>query len=149
MKLFIEVEGELIELEKIKNFEIIEMEKNFYLVFIENKPYFFSLKDLKNGKIFDDGKNKFFIRILHSSFEKREIVHKTYEILSPIPGLIVDVLVSENQFVKKGETLFIIEAMKMRNQIKSPIDGVIKSIKVQKGKSVNMKELLAIIESQI
>jgi biotin carboxyl carrier protein len=148
MKLFIEVEGEFIEIEKVKNFEIIEMEKNFYLVFIENKPYFFSLKELENGKIFDDGKNKFFIRILHSSFEKGKTIHKTYEILSPIPGLIVDVLISENQFVKKGETLFIIEAMKMRNQIKSPIDGIVKSIKVQKGKSVNMKELLAVIEIQ-
>ncbi|MEO0223540.1 MAG: biotin/lipoyl-containing protein [candidate division WOR-3 bacterium] len=148
MKLFIEVEGELIEIEKMKNFEIIEMGKNFYLVFIDNKPYFFSLKDLESGKIFDDGKNKFFIRILHSSFEVKEKVHKTYEILSPIPGLIVDVLVSENQPVKKGETLFIVEAMKMRNQIKSPIDGIVKSIKVQKGKTVNMKELLAVIESQ-
>jgi biotin carboxyl carrier protein len=148
MKLFIEVEGEFIEIEKVKNFEIIEMGKNFYLVFIENKPYFFSLKELENGKIFDDGKNKFFIRILHSSFEERKTIHKTYEILSPIPGLIVDVLISENQFVKKGETLFIIEAMKMRNQIKSPIDGIVKSIKVQKGKSVNMKELLAVIEIQ-
>ncbi len=148
MKLFIEIEGEFIEIEKVKNFEIIEMGKNFYLVFIENKPYFFSLKELENGKIFDDGKNKFFIRILHSSFEKRKTIHKTYEILSPIPGLIVDVLISENQFVKKGETLFIIEAMKMRNQIKSPIDGIVKSVKVQKGKSVNMKELLAVIEIQ-
>jgi len=148
MKLFIEIEGEFIEIEKVKNFEIIEMGKNFYLVFIENKPYFFSLKELENGKIFDDGKNKFFIRIFHSSIEKRKTIHKTYEILSPIPGLIVDVLISENQFVKKGETLFIIEAMKMRNQIKSPIDGIVKSIKVQKGKSVNMKELLAVIESQ-
>ncbi len=148
MKVFLEFEGKFFEVDKISNLDLIEISKNFYLVIFNNRPYTFSLKEVQNGKIIDDGINKFFIKVHRGHKEKEfEKIHKRYEILSPIPGLVVDVLVSENQNVKRGDVLFIIEAMKMRNQIKSPIDGTIKNIKTQKGKNVNIKELLAIIES--
>ncbi|MEO0143368.1 MAG: acetyl-CoA carboxylase biotin carboxyl carrier protein subunit [candidate division WOR-3 bacterium] len=148
MKIFVEFEGKFYEIEKLKDIDIKEISNNLYLVILNNKPYLFSLKDFQNGKLIDDGLNKYFIKIHHGLREVSvQQIHRKVEILSPIPGLVVDVLVSENQKVKKDEILFIIEAMKMRNQIKSPVDGIVKNIKVQKGKSVNMKEVLAIIET--
>ncbi len=148
MKIFLEFEGKFFEVNKIDNLDLIEISKNLYLVIFNKKSYIFSLKEIQNGRLIDDGINKFFIKIHHGQKEQEfNKFHKRYEILSPIPGLIVDILVSENQNVKRGDVLFIIEAMKMRNQIKSPIEGIVKNIRAQKGKNVSIKELLAIIES--
>jgi biotin carboxyl carrier protein len=48
-----------------------------------------------------------------------------------IPGTIIDVFVKSGQNVKKGETLLILEAMKMQNQILMPFDGKIKKVLVK------------------
>jgi len=54
----------------------------------------------------------------------------------PMPGLVVSLAVSEGQEVKTGETLAIIEAMKMENVLRAERDGVIKKIRVKQGDSV-------------
>jgi propionyl-CoA carboxylase alpha chain len=54
----------------------------------------------------------------------------------PMPGLVVSLAVSEGQEVKTGETLAIIEAMKMENVLRAERDGVIKNIRVKQGDSV-------------
>jgi propionyl-CoA carboxylase alpha chain len=54
----------------------------------------------------------------------------------PMPGLVVSLAVSEGQEVKAGETLAVIEAMKMENVLRAERDGVIKKIRVKKGDSV-------------
>lgn len=63
-------------------------------------------------------------------------------IKSPMPGKILNILVSEGQTVKKGDTLLILEAMKMENALKAPVDGVVKKIAVTKGTSVEKNQLL-------
>jgi propionyl-CoA carboxylase alpha chain len=55
---------------------------------------------------------------------------------SPMPGLVVSLAVSEGQEVKTGETLAVIEAMKMENILRAERDGVIKKIRVKAGDSV-------------
>jgi len=64
---------------------------------------------------------------------------------APIGGKVVDVLVKENQTVKKGDKLLIIEAMKLENEVVSPQDGVVKEIKIAKGAVVNTKDALVVI----
>lgn len=63
---------------------------------------------------------------------------------APMPGLLIDVKVAEGQEVKKGDTLLVLEAMKMENVLKAPADAVIKSIKVQKGENVEKNQVLII-----
>ena len=58
------------------------------------------------------------------------------KVTSVIPGTIVDILVKPKQKVKSGETLLVLEAMKMANRIIMLFNGVIKSINVQKGEIV-------------
>ena len=49
---------------------------------------------------------------------------------------ILDIMVKEGQKLKEGETVLILEAMKMANNITMPFDGVIKAINVEKGENV-------------
>ena len=57
-------------------------------------------------------------------------------VLSFIPGTIIDIMVKEGQYIKKGDELMILEAMKMKNRLKSSIDGIIRRIAVEKGARV-------------
>ena len=68
------------------------------------------------------------------------------EIKAPMPGLILDINVKEGQAVKEGETLLILEAMKMENAITAPRDAVIKQIPVVKANTVAKNELLIEME---
>ena len=54
----------------------------------------------------------------------------------PMPGLIVSLGVSEGQEVKAGETLAVVEAMKMENILRAERDGIIKKVRVKPGDSV-------------
>ena len=54
----------------------------------------------------------------------------------PMPGLVVSIAVAEGQEVKAGETLAVVEAMKMENILRAERDGTIKTIRVKPGDSV-------------
>lgn len=68
------------------------------------------------------------------------------DIKAPMPGLILDITVTEAQEVKENDALLILEAMKMENVINSPRDGIIKSISVKKGETVDKNALLITFE---
>ena len=57
-------------------------------------------------------------------------------IKAPMPGTILKVNVSNGQAVKKGDVLFILEAMKMENEIMAPCDGTVSGVSVANGASV-------------
>ena len=61
---------------------------------------------------------------------------------APMPGNILDVKVKAGDSVKAGDTLLILEAMKMENEISAPQDGTIASVNVRKGDVVNSGDLL-------
>jgi propionyl-CoA carboxylase alpha chain len=54
----------------------------------------------------------------------------------PMPGLVVSIAVAEGQEVKAGDTLAVVEAMKMENVLRAQCDGVVKSIKAKPGESL-------------
>jgi propionyl-CoA carboxylase alpha chain len=57
-------------------------------------------------------------------------------VLCPMPGMVVSIAVTEGQEVKAGETLAVVEAMKMENVLRAERDGVIKAIRVKPGDSL-------------
>lgn len=61
---------------------------------------------------------------------------------APMPGLILDILVTPGQEIKKGDQLLILEAMKMENVLKASGDGTVSSIEVNKGDSVEKGQIL-------
>jgi len=64
----------------------------------------------------------------------------------PMQGTIVKVTVEEGQHVEAGETVIILEAMKMENVVNAEKSGVVKSIKVKAGDSVSAGDVVAVIE---
>ena len=69
------------------------------------------------------------------------------EIGASIPGQILKILVKENDEVKAGQSLAVIEAMKMETNVISPIDGKVESILVKEGQTVKTGQLILIINS--
>jgi biotin carboxyl carrier protein len=67
-------------------------------------------------------------------------------IKSPMPGAIIAINVSEGDTVKNGDVLFILEAMKMENEITADQDGIVAKIMVTKGALVATNDVLAVIQ---
>lgn len=68
--------------------------------------------------------------------------NNTELIQAPLQGVILDICVSEGENFKKGDKLFIIEAMKMENEVLAPRDGEVVKISTSKEKTVNSGETL-------
>ncbi len=64
-----------------------------------------------------------------------------------MPGLIIKVLVKEGDRVQAGDTIMVLEAMKMQNELHAKQSGVVRSINVKQGETVEMRQVLAIIEA--
>jgi len=67
-------------------------------------------------------------------------------VLSPLPGLILDLKVKEGDKVSKGTVVLIMEAMKMENNIATEFEGVVSSVKVKAGQSVLQNDVLVEIQ---
>jgi propionyl-CoA carboxylase alpha chain len=67
-------------------------------------------------------------------------------VLSPMPGLLVDVAVQVGQKVQAGERVAVIEAMKMENALFAAQDGVVKSVVASKGESLAVDQVIVEFE---
>ena len=72
--------------------------------------------------------------------------NKVSDIKAPMPGLVLKLFVSEGSDVKKGDNLFVLEAMKMENIIKSPADVTVKSVKIKPGDKVEKGQVLLLFQ---
>ena len=68
------------------------------------------------------------------------------EIVSPMPGKVVRVLVTAGANVEAGAGIIVVEAMKMQNEMKAPKAGVVLSINAAEGATVNAGDVLAVVE---
>jgi biotin carboxyl carrier protein len=72
--------------------------------------------------------------------------HAAGELTAPMPGQVRAVNISEGDAVTKGQTLLLLEAMKMEIKVQAPRDGVVISIQVKQGQTVEREQLLVIME---
>ncbi|MCX6113313.1 MAG: biotin/lipoyl-binding protein [Proteobacteria bacterium] len=109
----------------------------FYSVIIENKPFLVKFVEDGNMHTVTAGPCTSIIEAENHEKKARRELRETFSVKvnvlkTKIPGKIMEVLVRPGQIVKKGDELFVLEAMKMENRIFSPRDGVVKEIKVKK-----------------
>lgn len=103
-------------------------EKSIELL-VNNHPYAIQLKDR-----YDD--------LLEKLGMSDIATNKLGDLKSPMPGMVLKILVNEGDEVKKGDSLIVLEAMKMENMLKAQGNGLVKSIKVQPGNAVEKGALL-------
>ncbi len=95
-----------------------------------------------NGKLYPVQLKDKFDLLLDKMGMNNGAAGKANSIKAPMPGLIIDLRVTEGDQVKPGDPLLILEAMKMENTIKASADTVVKSVKVKKGDSVEKNQVL-------
>jgi propionyl-CoA carboxylase alpha chain len=83
---------------------------------------------------------------LYALLPEKQAADTSKLVLSPMPGLVVDIPVVEGQEVKSGETVAIIEAMKMQNILKAERDGKVKAVKAMAGDPVAADDVLVEFE---
>lgn len=112
---------------------VVEEEAGQYSVLIEGRLY--------EGQVLDE-------RAMLLAQRRGGLDSGSGEVNAPMPGLIVKIPVAVGDEVSKGQTVAILESMKMQNELKSPIDGVVKDIKVSEGQTVDKNASLVHIELQ-
>ncbi|MCP4323606.1 MAG: acetyl/propionyl/methylcrotonyl-CoA carboxylase subunit alpha [Alteromonadales bacterium] len=90
----------------------------------------------------DDGTGHFIFENITHQPAKKSGAESNGEIKASMDGSIVDVLVKEGDQVKQGQTLVVLEAMKMEHQLKASSDGIVESVNTRMGNQVKTKQLL-------
>jgi oxaloacetate decarboxylase alpha subunit len=141
----------------------VKVDDREYVIDVANPcPGFYSL--LVDGKVFNAyvtlrrGKRDVHLGAWNTSIDispihgRRPIVTESksligrQEIAAPMSGRVVQVLVQNDQTVQEGESLVIVEAMKMETEIRSPIRGQVKDVQVQAGMAVETGQCLLVVE---
>lgn len=99
-----------------------------------------------NGKIFNVVLKEPLDDLLHEMGMDNLASLKINDLKAPMPGLVVDILVKEGQHIKKGDTVIVLEAMKMENSLKAAADATIKKVVAVKGAAVEKNEVLVLME---
>ncbi len=113
--------------------EIVRSRQNRYEILFNDISYTFTVEtpfSLKRMKVLNSKKGKI----------------EQESVKAPMPGKIIDVLVREGSPVLRGESLLILEAMKMQNEIQSPVNGTIKTVTAKTGANVMKDDVLVEIK---
>lgn len=151
MKKWVIFEDKIYEIDTSKkSISKVDLGNGLMLVFLEGKPTIVKVKtygedvEVETPRIHARVKVK---KSLPSDFSQLQ-TSTVQQIKSPMPALVVEVNKSPGDKVKKGETIVVIEAMKMRTQLKAKTDGVVKHVYVSPGVNVSKGQILAVIERE-
>jgi biotin carboxyl carrier protein len=132
--------------------DMVEFRENTFHILKDNKGYNATLISFNteektmvinvNGNDYEVSiKDKYDLLMQQLGINSKTI-SAVQNIKAPMPGLIINISVQEGAEVKKGDSLLILEAMKMENVIKSPRDGKIKKISVQLRAAVEKNQVM-------
>lgn len=115
--------------------EIVSQHQNEYEVLINGVSYSFSVETP-----FSLNRKKYLSSLSSES--------TTIRLKAPMPGKILEVMVKTGDVVKAGDTLLILEAMKMQNAILASTKGIIKKVLVKEGDATSKSDLLIELEKE-
>jgi biotin carboxyl carrier protein len=136
--------------ERHYDLEVQRPEDGVYLFFAGDKVYEIHVSVSEKNSMQVAARNKSFtIRLidrkhLRIGAEHTEAGRK--QLLAPMPGKVVRILLNEGDEVEAGQGIVIVEAMKMQNEIKSPKSGRVVAMRVSEGDTVTANQVLAVVE---
>jgi biotin carboxyl carrier protein len=112
---------------------LIESERFNYAVTLRGEQFNVQVEDERTRK-------------LNAGRKPTALPDGEFALKAPIPGLVVKMLVDDGDEVEDGQSLVILEAMKMENELRSPKAGVVKKVEVVPGQRVEQNAILIVLE---
>jgi len=137
---------------KVVDADAVEIAPNIFSILLDGKSHEIRVASTSSGTLtLQTGRHEFTAEVTdprawrgrrHGALE----AEGRQQILAPMPGKIVRVLVQAGEKVETGQGLLVVEAMKMQNEIRSPKSGTVERLLVKEGQPVNAGEILAWID---
>lgn len=140
---------------KKTNFDLTKLSNGAGILKVDNKVYEVSeqtvegesLVLLVNGKVYNT-LSRTSLQERASNLIERALAQHSHKVAvsAPMPGMILRVKKNNGEHVEKGDSVIILEAMKMENEIKAPASGTITEMKIFEGNAVEKNSFLFSIE---
>ena len=140
------------EINDESDLDIVKVREDMFNIIYNERPFVVSLlsKDKKNKAFEIVINNNLYVVQLKDDFDELLLhlgvdIHepnKDMDVVSPMPGRVVEVFVSAGDLIKEGDGLVVLEAMKMENVIKATKSGVLKDVYASAGDSVEKNSIL-------
>lgn len=149
---FAEKKSQIFLNNEVRDYEVNQISDNLYILSMKNQVHEIEILSISNdnytlkidgvslsAELLDHQK-----QILKALGIEVDAEEKVDQVVSPMPGSIIEISSKAGDEVEKGTPLLILEAMKMENVIKSPAAGTVKEIKVSVGESVEKNQVLLV-----
>jgi biotin carboxyl carrier protein len=131
--------------------DVVEIDPNTLSLLLEGQSYEVRITDSPDGVLkVQTGLQEFTAEVVdprawrgrrHGALE----AEGRQQVIAPMPGKVVRVLVQAGDKVEAGQGLLVVEAMKMQNEIRSPKGGIVERFHVKEGQPVNAGEVLCVV----
>lgn len=129
---------------RMHHYELIRINNSSYKLLIDQKIYDISSVKINSDKFIVSLEGYTYEALVRTTLQERATkvieqqgsAHHIREIKAPMPGMILKIKKKPGEKINLGESIIILEAMKMENDIKSPVSGVIKDIFISEGTAV-------------
>lgn len=123
-------------------YHLLQEGKSYHIELLEFQPSAKTMKIRINGRDLQlaiSDETDLLVRQLGFSTVETNL---SKDVMAPMPGLVLDIMVAAGDTVEAGTPLLILEAMKMENVLKAECDGTVRSVSVTKGDAVEKRQLL-------
>ena len=133
------------------NVDAVEIAPHTFSILLDGQNFEFSVVQSADGKMkLQTGAQEFIAEVIDPrSWSGRHHGHVEAEgrqqIVAPMPGKVVRLLVKAGDHVEAGQGLLVVEAMKMQNEIRSPKSGTVERVLATEGQPVNAGEILCVV----
>lgn len=137
---------------RLLNADAVQVSPNTISVILNGQSFEINLSRSADGKLkVQCGAHEFSAEVMDSrAWRGRKQgaleVEGRQEIVAPMPGKVVRLLVAAGDAVEAGQGLLVVEAMKMQNEIRSPKSGKVERLHAKEGQNVNAGDVLAWVD---
>jgi len=129
---------------------VVQPEPGVYTILIDSQVYDARVWSSSTGALRVQLRDRLFsVEIIDRKHRKALGEHGAegrQNLVAPMPGKVIRVLVAQGDEVAVGQGVVVVEAMKMQNEIKSPKAGIVVEVRVTAGATVNANQVLAVVE---